>query len=265
MTQAGEIISSSYSAMHFAQVQAKNAQVLGTCPIHGPFTWGDVVKANARHDLCPKCQQEEAAAREKKEKQAMAKIFFTERSGVPVRYQDATFESYNPCNDKAKSLLATLQKYANSFADHSKLGRSLIFCGSAGTGKTHLACALLRDLAYNQGRQGYYCSAYAAIQAVRECYSKRDMVEAQVMQRFLQPDLLVLDEIGVQYGSDSEKLILFNILNGRYEAMKPSIVITNMAHAEIRDYLDRSYDRLRDNGGGVLTFDWSSWRQGGRA
>ena len=44
---------------------------------------------------------------------------------------------------------------------------------------------------------------------------------------FIRPDLLILDEVGVQFGSETEKMILFEIINGRYEQLKPTIVISN--------------------------------------
>ena len=58
--------------------------------------------------------------------------------------------------------------------------------------------------------------------------------------------------------------MLFTLLNGRYEAMRPSIVISNLTVSEVSKYLgDRVYDRLRENGGGVLAFDWQSFRTKG--
>ena len=116
---------------------------------------------------------------------------------------------------------------------------------------------MLRALAFEQGITGKYSTAYRSVQEVRDSYRSREVSELQAMDAFIQPDLLVLDEIGVQYGTDSERLVLFNILNGRYEALKPTIVISNLNVDGVKKYLDdRVYDRLRENGGGVLAFDW---------
>ena len=78
---------------------------------------------------------------------------------------------------------------------------------------------------------------------------------------FIRPDLLILDEVGVQFGSETEKMILFEIINGRYEQLKPTIVISNLADA-LTDYLgERVVDRLREGGGRMLIFDWPSYRR----
>ena len=61
-------------------------------------------------------------------------------------------------------------------------------------------------------------------------------------------DLLIIDEFGVQTGSDTEKLILFRIVNKRYEYLKPTILITNLSVAEIKKFEERIFDRLKDNG-----------------
>ena len=76
------------------------------------------------------------------------------------------------------------------------------------------------------------------------------------------PDLLILDEVGVQFGSDFEKQILFDVLNERYEKLKPSILLSNIPGDQLADYLgERVTDRLRENGGKMIGFDWDSyWR-----
>jgi hypothetical protein len=49
---------------------------------------------------------------------------------------------------------------------------------------------------------------------------------------------------------------------GRYEEMKPSLLVSNLTVDEIIDYLgDRVFDRMRENGGAVLAFNWTSHRQ----
>ena len=67
---------------------------------------------------------------------------------------------------------------------------------------------------------------------------------------FIRPDLLILDEVGVQFGSETEKMILFEIINGRYEQLKPTIVINSNLRRALTDYLgERVVDRLREGGG----------------
>jgi DNA replication protein DnaC len=75
-------------------------------------------------------------------------------------------------------------------------------------------------------------------------------------------DLLILDEVGVQFGSDFEKNLLFEVLNSRYESRRPSVILSNLSQPEVQNYLgERVVDRIREDGGRVMTFDWASHRR----
>ena len=71
----------------------------------------------------------------------------------------------------------------------------------------------------------------------------------------------MLDEIGLQHGSESEKIILFEILNERYMQCKPTILISNLDIKDLKEYItERIIDRMRDGGGQKIVFDWESNR-----
>ena len=126
--------------------------------------------------------------------------------------------------------LELARRYADGFgAEAAKSGASLVFCGGVGAGKTHLAVGIAHRL-MEQGRIAVFTSVINAIRRVKDTY-RRDsgQSEAQVVAGFIRPDLLILDEVGVQFGSETEKMILFEIINGRYEQLKPTIVISNLA------------------------------------
>jgi DNA replication protein DnaC len=72
--------------------------------------------------------------------------------------------------------------------------------------------------------------------------------------------LLIIDEVGVQYGTEGEQVIMFDIINRRYRDAMPTILITNLGKEGFKKYLgERSFDRLRENGIWV-PFDWESHR-----
>ena len=71
----------------------------------------------------------------------------------------------------------------------------------------------------------------------------------------------MLDEVGSQFGSDTEKLFIFDIIDGRYQNMKPTILISNLDIDGIKDAIgDRCVDRLREGGGMMVAFNWGSQR-----
>jgi DNA replication protein DnaC len=54
---------------------------------------------------------------------------------------------------------------------------------------------------------------------------------------------------------------LFDVINARYGAQRPTLVISNLDLAGLREDLgERVLDRLRENDGRMLVFKGKSWR-----
>lgn len=113
---------------------------------------------------------------------------------------------------------------AIEFAAHfgKRRGQSLVLCGTVGTGKTHLACAIAAAIVQGPGEHRCrYATTAQVIRAIRSSWRQNAVeTEAEAIEAFVGPDLLVLDEVGVQYGSEGEKLLLFQVLDGRYQQMR---------------------------------------------
>lgn len=252
MTQASEGFRQSIERL--VKERAKSLdEIAGTCPEHGAYTHGQALESGG---LCPACWFREKRRREKERRLAL----FAERSGVPLRFRGHALADFLPPTPAAEDTLAAIQAYADNFPDHCTAGRSVIMAGRTGTGKTMLACAVCRHIALSHGALCRYATAYHIVRDIKDTYGGHGN-EREIVRGYVEPALLVVDEVGVQYGTDTEKLLLFEVLNGRYENMKPTIVISNLEPAGIGDYLgDRVMDRLMDNGGAVLVFDWQSHR-----
>ena len=98
---------------------------------------------------------------------------------------------------------------------------------------------------------------------IKETWRKDSPItELELIKKYSTVDLLVIDEAGVNYDSDTEKMFIFDIIDGRYQEMKPTIVITNLDMEELKKVMgDRVVDRLRDGGGEAVAFNWESARQ----
>jgi DNA replication protein DnaC len=159
------------------------------------------------------------------------------RAAIPERFVDRRLETYVPTCDDAERALRIAARYAANFAAVRKAGACLIFCGDVGTGKTHLAIGIAH-VVLEQGGQRVFTSVMRAVRSVKETYAKgNSRTEAQAIADLVDPDLLILDEVGIQHGTDTEKLVLFEVINGRYEAARPTIVISNLAIKALEEYL----------------------------
>lgn len=123
----------------------------------------------------------------------------------------------------------------------------------------------------SEGGTAMFARMIDLARSVRETYEpvwdneggqrKRKLTEREVIERFSLPDILIIDEVGHQHGTDFERMILFEVINARYEECRPVILITNLTLDELKQYLDsRAEDRLREGGGRAVVFDWESYR-----
>ena len=182
-------------------------------------------------------------------------------SRVPKRFLHARFENFEaPAGSPQADALAAAQTISASIAaGESSAGG--IFIGEIGTGKTHLACAIIHEAC--RTTNALFTTTQRIIRTVKDGWSER-VGEATSLQLFQKVGLLVVDEVGVQFGSDTEKLYLTELVNDRYNAMKPTLLISNMSADELRDSLGaRVLDRFNENGVTVVFHGNSYRRQAG--
>ena len=188
-----------------------------------------------------------------------------EKSRIPKRFISSTIAGYDTGNHGGKTRAAKLsQAYVDTFPERKMLGESLVFCGVPGTGKTHLACAVAIEL-IQRGHKALYSTTYDAVMSVKSTYGiHSDKTEKEVFDVYRNVELLIIDEVGVQFGTDTERIIFYQIINGRYENVLPTILISNLPEPDLEKYIGgRCLDRLREGAGAVVAFDWESYRRHG--
>lgn len=181
---------------------------------------------------------------------------------IAPRFEHASFESYQLINKVAQSNLNTCKSYVKTWEERKAAGEGIIMCGRPGTGKTHLAVAICREIVIQNKISAFITTASRIIRAFRRSWnSDADTSEFDTLQFYSELDLLVIDEVGVQYGTESERNILFEVINNRYEDLLPTILISNLPVNGLAEFLgDRILDRM-SHGGVVLAFDWNSYRR----
>lgn len=238
---------------------------VGSCAAHGDFESRNVF--GSVWTRCPTCMAEdrENQQREDEARAAAERVRAWQKrlgdAGIPERFHSRTLDSYRCANAGQRSAFSFAQEYAEAFEVAQKTGCSAIFCGKPGTGKTHLAVGIGLH-AMTLGKLVLFTTVQRAVRRVKDSWRK-DSVESEtdVIDMLVQPDLLILDEIGVQFGSEFEKNLMFDILNERYEKSRPSLLLSNLTAPEVKAFLgERVYDRLREDGGKCIPFDWVSYR-----
>ena len=183
--------------------------------------------------------------------------------GIPLRYADCRLESYQVENDGQRQALQTAREYIKRFDEFYDVGTSMLFSGRPGCGKTHLAVAIAREVV-EADYSARYVTAADLIRAVWDARERRytdQKNEDQVLNSFAGVGLLALDEVGAQPATEARQATLFEVISRRYDATLPTLVASNLAIDGIGQHLgERALSRLRQDGGRIVTFDWSDYR-----
>lgn len=237
------------------------------CRIHGEYTSDKTPRG--KWTGCPKCMLEQAqehslanqaeALGTRKTSDTLKKLRI--EAQIPKRFRNRCLGNYAVNNPGQAKAMKISEKYLGQFTERFDSGGGLVFMGKPGTGKTHLACAIGNSLV-ERGHRVLFTDVYDLIDTIKErAFSEKVCSEREAVQAFVGVDLLILDEVGAQLGSEWERLTLFKVINERYKACVPTILITNLPHDDFKKYVgERIEDRMREGGGAFVNFDWDSHR-----
>lgn len=239
------------------------------CHKHGEFQ-ARVIKFLDREitGACPDCTKEAEDREEQMKRRIEAEAIerrtqsFLQRAGIPPRFKDCSLASYVVENAGQKKAHAAACWYVETIKDRIAEGTGMIFTGQAGTGKTHLSTAIANAI-IPMGFSAVFITASDAMRSIKRTYdASSSMTESDAIEALVAPSLLILDEIGMQNRTDHEKQLMFEIINKRYERVKPTILLSNLSGADLKDFLgDRIMDRMRQGGGRMIGFEWDSFRK----
>jgi DNA replication protein DnaC len=233
------------------------------CEVHGAYV--SRLYFRQTWSACPGCVEDDYAAKRESFERA-ERVAALERwqsiagaAGVPAAYADSTFDNYKPTNAEAAAVLIAARGYSDNLTRAIAQGQNAVFFGSKGTGKTHLICATVtRALA--DSRSALFLSASKVFRRVRDTWGRASaQTESEVIAALAAVELLAIDE--VQETTDQERGWLFDVINDRYEAGRPTILGTNLDLKNLTIAIgERAADRLRDRGSLVFRCAWESYR-----
>lgn len=215
---------------------------------------------------CPHCAKEKNDAEEAEQKRKQELEFLERRNnnlikaGVSKRNLGKVFDSFVVNNEGQHKALEACKQFVNDVSN-SRPANNMFFIGSVGTGKTHLASSVIQELYDTKSVR--MIRVIELIRILKETWQRgSENTERDVIAFFGGLDVLVLDEVGIQFGSETERMFMFDIINTRYDNMLPTILISNLDINNLKEILgEQAVDRLREDGGKVLVFNWESQRK----
>lgn len=122
------------------------------------------------------------------------------------------------------------RRYAREFGSGAP---SLLFTGGPGLGKTFLSACIARAVADN-GYSVVYDTAgklFSDFEAVKFGGNQQDLT-----RKYLQCDLLIIDDLGTEMTTQFTQSVLYRVLNDRLLENRPVIVSTNLSDQALRQH-----------------------------
>jgi DNA replication protein DnaC len=161
---------------------------------------------------------------------------------IPAQYEHCTLDDFDVTfRSEASSAAESLSKAllsARKFVEEYPLEKAgMLLSGPCGTGKTHLAAAILKDLILQKGARCLFRGYSALLKQIQATYSRQVvadeetgvvLTEYSILQDVIQADVLVLDDLGAEKSSEWTLSMLYHVINERYNDRRTTIITTNL-------------------------------------
>jgi DNA replication protein DnaC len=157
---------------------------------------------------------------------------------IPRRYEHCELGSYTTDLPGANPSLALALISASKFAQEydPREGAGLLIIGKIGTGKTHLAVGIIKEL-INKGIPCLFYDYRELLKEIQNSYNTTvQTTELDVLRPVFETDVLVLDELGAVKPTEWVGDTVSLILNARYNDNRTTIITTNLPNLKKGTY-----------------------------
>ena len=152
-------------------------------------------------------------------------------SRIPRRYENCSFENYSPkpaADEAGLSQRRALYDSKYVVDQYPNVEVGLLFLGPCGVGKTHLATAIIKELALQKGISCLFYDFRDLLKEIQDSYNPvSQMTELKVLQPVYDAEVLVLDELGASKPTDWVRDTMTQIINTRYNDKRLTVITSN--------------------------------------
>lgn len=151
-------------------------------------------------------------------------------ANIPLRYEHCELASYTTDFPGAHPSLTLAHLTASKFSHEydPRDGMGLLIIGKIGTGKTHLAVGIIKELILSKGISCLFCDYRELLKEIQNSYNTTvQTTELDVLRPVFETEVLVLDELGAVKPTEWVWDTVSLILNTRYNNNRTTIITTN--------------------------------------
>ena len=204
------------------------------------------------HPCTPECEKKN----ERREWELMRRdarvAVLRERSGLSKRMKGYTLGNFRPTvSNAAGRARVKVDEYLDTWEENREVGKGLYFCGGVGTGKTHLAVAVMNELIRKKRTPSLFVTVPELLDNLRETYNKPGRNLDEWMDAVQNAEFLVLDDLGSERTTEWVRERIFVIVNHRYRDALPTVFTSNIGPKDLAEQLgERTASRI------IAMCDW---------
>jgi DNA replication protein DnaC len=204
------------------------------------------------HPCTPECEKKN----ERREWELMRRdarvAILRERSGLSKRMKGYTLGNFRPTvSNAAGRARVKVDGYLEDWEENRDAGKGLYFCGGVGTGKTHLAVAVMNELIRRKRIPSLFVTVPELLDNLRETYNKPGRNLDEWMDAVQNAEFLVLDDLGSERTTEWVRERIFVIVNHRYREALPTVFTSNTGPKDLAEQLgERTASRI------IAMCDW---------
>lgn len=156
-------------------------------------------------------------------------------------FSEKVYEKFNMSpRENMKSILALSKNFIKTFDEKNDL--NLLLWGPTGQGKTFLLNCIAAEL-INKDALVIYQTAYEILKTIEDRKFKN--IDDDKYNLYFESDLLIVDDLGIEFVNSFTTSEIFNIINTRLLRGKKTLISTNLSPKELSEtYTDRVFSRV---------------------
>jgi DNA replication protein DnaC len=188
------------------------------CPLCGGTGWQTIERGKEREVVRCECRVKDRGER------------LLAAAHIPQRYEHCDLGNFQ-CDpdDGSQKSIREARFLAGRFVEEYPTDKTgLLFVGSVGVGKTHLAVGIMKALIREKGIHCLFCDYRELLKSIQNSYNPTvQATEMEILRPVFDAEVLVLDELGAVRSTEWVFDTVNYVLNSRYNDNKTTIITTN--------------------------------------